>query len=378
MRNDKDVPANQTETEDVDPEEMAQTALETAIETINAADDDDTVAQAQAENEAIAQFAEVIGEAVMAGLSESSIPTYAGALATEAPNATKTAIREDIDDAIEAAAKGDIDAESIHAYLNDTVAEIDAVRSTDAHQSCLYRWKFDDDEHGEYEIETGANAAASHYSWKSLRHAIFDTVDVWPGEPPSWLKAPVDWENFIGPFISERSNEVTSVGKRTLAVTDLQNHIHRSVAYPDIEYMVRHHGVRIDDDPEAGNPSEIWIRSQEVTAICDDNAVEPRAVQVELDARDHTVDRVNGVSEETYVNGDWVSYWVLDADFADPGRYEESPETPTERIDRMMTNDEEAAMVDDEGTEIGIINTIGEVGTDVDPEPVSDRGEVDE
>ena len=343
---------NELEYEDVEnPTKAAAEALEDAAEEIEAAGDG--VSSYAAEANAIDTFARRIGELIgVHGLAEHETSPLAGSLAEETLS-TKTDIKNAIEEHAEGFAKGGdgIDA-PINAYLENHVVEIDAVRSTDAKSSTLYRWHFEHDGKGEWYIETGEDAI-SHYKPFFLRTAIFDAVGVWPAEPVEALRGSSEWANWIGPFISERATTIESKGARTVAVEAIANHIGRSAAFPTVEAMVDRHGVRIDDDPEDGDPSEIWVPYSDIAQIAEDHGIKPRALQVEVAARDLTADRLgNSVSESTTVRNEEITYWVFDASIATPQSYDANAQTPTERIDDLMDESEET---EDEGAEPGLI-----------------------
>jgi hypothetical protein len=228
----------------------------------------------------------------------------------------------------------------------------------------LYRWHFDDEGHI-FQVETGEPVETSHYSWRHLRGSIFDVAGVWCEEPVDEMKD--DWPEIIGPFIQKRTEVEWNKGPRTCATEALQNHVHRSVAYATVEDMVDHHGVRIDDDPDDGSPSEIWIPNTEVSKVCDDHSISERALQVQLNADGYTVDRIGGVSETTFVHGDKFTYWVLSADFADVGSYEPEPESMADRFERQAAEDQANRDTDDD--EVGLIGT-----TEQDQSPDDSKG----
>lgn len=372
---------------------MGQEALQKAIETVDDADDD-PVSIAKTEGEAVQQFAEDMAEAALNGLRDSDMSRLAGALNDECRNTTKTGIKDDIEDAVQASLESGTTRTPINGYLLQNVKRVERVRSTDANQDAMYQWVINDPEAGTFRIETGPDPSVdSHFKWKSLRYAIYDAGGVWPADPIPALQSQKAWESFIVSLIDEKGVDVDHEGVRTLAVQSLQNHIARSVAYPTIEDMIRYSGVRIDDDPEDGTPTEIWVRSQEIANICNDCAVETRGLQVELDAQGYTIDRVSGVSERASVDDAMISYWVLDAEIADPAEYDPDPEGAVERTERMMREDRESAeLVDDEadaegeGAEIGHIETIGgdeenqDQGQDQEMtvEAATDGGDIDE
>lgn len=336
----------EAETEEQDPTTIAADAYDQAVQAIDEAGAASNPAdQARGEIEAIEDFATGLAEAVMAGLDESHVSTFCGQMQQQADNATKTAIREQINLATERLAMGDRDgnAQPINAYLDDHLERIDAVRSTDHTQETVYRWTFHDPEcEGEtetFEIETGGGST-SHYAPPQLQSAILDASGVWVAEPVKPLRDGSAWKNYVGSLISEEATTTTTVGRRTLAVRDLRNVISRKEAYPTIEHMIDYQGIRIDDDPEEGDPSEIWVRSQDVSTIAEKNAITNRALQIELAARGHTADRMgDSVTEETFVNNQWISYWVLDATYADPRVYIDDPQSPMDRIDEQMHDD---------------------------------------
>lgn len=365
------------EYEDVENAQAAAgEALEAAVEEIEAAGDG--VSSYAAEANAIDTFARRIGELVgVHGLDEHQVSPLAGSL-TDHTLSTKTDIKNAIEEHAEGFAKGgDGVDDSLNAYLENHVVGIEAVRSTDAKSSTLYHWCFEHAGVGEFFIETG-DEAISHYDPFALRVAIFDAVGVWTAEPIKSLRDGSAWGNWIAPFIAENSRTVESKGPRTVAVEAIANHIGRATAFPTIEAMVDRHGVRIDDDPEDGDPSEIWVPYSDIAQIAEDHGINPRALQVEVAARDLTAEgRGNSVSASSTVRNEEVTYWVFDASIATPQSYDPNAETPTERIDRVMDEDEDA---EDAGAEPGLIGSsrddLEEMGLD-DPRE-DDGGEDDE
>lgn len=315
-----------------DPRAAAIDALETAVDAINEVSDAGPVEKACGELNAVDDFAVALAYAEANGLSSSERSQYLGTLADEASNLNKTDIRDNVEEKVEAVRGGDPDAPQLNQYLDRAVEHIDIVQTTDAKQSTLYRWKFRNPESGDvFWIETGGNTGQSHYNWVDLRTAIFEVATIWTIRPDDAVVA--DWPEFIGPFIKERGTEVENKGTRTIATEELQNYVHRTVAYADIEDMREHNGLRLDADPDGGDPEELWIPYSAVSKVCDDYELSPRALQVELDAKGHTIDRIRGVSETTFVNGNKFTYWALSADFAEPAGYETDPEDPVERIE---------------------------------------------
>lgn len=366
--------------EDIDPKLSAAEALEKATEAIASVDGGKASERYTAEAEAVDGFTHRIGDLVANhGLPETEIGALAGSLSDVAQLSNKTDIKQAIEDEVEGMAKGgDGMGPALNASLQENVEEVEIVRSTDAKQSAVYRWHINDPVVGRYEIETG-ESATPHFKHFHLRMAIFDVSGMWPARPIRALRSSNEWANWINPFIASHSTVTEAKGPRTVATEAIANLVARSIAYPTIEAMVERHGVRIDDDPDEGDPDEIWVPYTEIGQIAEEHGISPRALQIEVAARGLTADRLGGgVSESTFVRGEKVSYWVLDASIGEPRAYEPDPETPTERIERIMA--EEAADEREENVPTGLISSTEDMKRELDDKgPVaSDGGEADE
>lgn len=316
-----------------DPSAYMDTATERFLETIGNLPDP-PAERFTAENEAVQELVGALGRALAAGASPGKANS-AATLIGEETSYTKTDATTAIDNAAERATHGDDDAVAIDVYLRNAV------------QSTIYRWRFDDGENDPFQIETGQDTKTSHQQWQALRSAISDVAGVWTLSPTEQALGTAGWPDYIGPFINDIREDVTTRGPRTTAVEELQAEVARSIAYADIEAMRQHDGTMLDGDPDAADevnrPTEPRIASKSVTSICDEIGVTPRALQAEVDARGYTVERLNGTSERTYVNSAPFSYWVLSPDFATPARYEPEPEGAVGRMARKSEADRERA-----------------------------------
>lgn len=347
------------------PLDRAQEAFERALDRLEAAESEDVASKLKQQSEAVGDFAEELAEVVIAGVPETVLPEFCGALADECPHVTKSSISSQVKAEIERlSAQGSEGSKSVNQFLEDSIEDLIVVRSTDAKQSAIYRWWF---EQG-FVIETGEQAT-SHMHYQSLREAILDASGIWTTKPPKHIAE--DWPAFIGPLIEARYETVTTRGARTCAVDSLRNHIRRSRAFASIEDMVTHQGISIDDDPDEGEPTEIFVPNQDISRIGDDHSIEERALQVELDARGLTVGRISGVSESTFVNRQKATYWVLSADIADPGTYEPDPSDPFEDFEDMLDEDRDRREQEPD-REPGIISS-----SDPDLDPATDGNSSD-
>lgn len=336
------------------PNDQAIAALEDALDTIEQADDD-PIAQAKAEVQAIEAFAINVAEAVKSGLTDGIKAQLCGSLADETGH-TKTDIKGAIDDKLTTPDDAKDVGESINSFIDSKLAQLVAVRSTDAKQSTLYRWHFDTG-CTRFEIETGEHAPTSHFNWKGLRAAILDVSGIWTLSPPDTIAE--EWSEWVGPKVAD-ADVTTHKGPRTCAVESLQNAIGRTVAFPTLDDAVLHNGIKIDADPEKGEPSELWIPNTTISKIAEDHAISERALQVELDAREHTVEHINGVSKTTFVGGEKHTFWVLKASFADPADYDPEPANMTDRYESLLDEDEQG---DDGGVDPGPIGETVSVNT---------------
>jgi hypothetical protein len=336
-----------------DPRQLATDARQTALEAFDdAADIDDVVERANVEQDAAVSFAQQIAKAVHAGYAEAHARTACGQISDIAEYYTKSALSELVEDEI-AALESDSDGRRpFDEVLEDDLNEVVIVRTTDAKQSTIYRWQFDGGS-----VETTATAETrTHFSWSDFRDEYFDVMGEDPAKPIKDRRGGEEWREFIVSLVEERGREVSTRGPRSSAVDGLKNHIRRSKAYADIQDMVERDGIRIDDPPEE-NPTELWIPNASIKRICDEfelNTV--RELQLELDARGLTRDRVQGVSESTFVNNDKVTYWVVDASIADPGEYVEDPVDPAEQVAQEESDDEDN---DDDDSGYGMMGSVG-------------------
>ncbi len=350
--------------EPADPADLAREATDEALQSLDAAANIDSVAEkAKMEQEAATNFAELLAGAMVEGLAKAHVRSACGQIADAADYYTKS----DLADLIETEydqQKNEADSRRpFDGVIRSDLDEVVIVRTTDAKQSTLYRWQFNG-----ASVETRASAEGrTHFHWSEFRDEYFDALGEDPAAPTKDLRGGEEWREFIVDIVDDRGREVTTRGPRSNAVDGLQNFVRRSIAYGDIEDMVERDGVYLDAHPDE-DPDELWVPNADIKRICDEHELgSVRELQIELDARGYTVDRVTGVSESTFVNNNKVTYWVLSADLADPLEYEDDVQDPAEQVRQEEQDDEDG---DDEDVEPG---TMGAVGPDPDEEDVTDE-----
>jgi hypothetical protein len=319
------------------------------------ADVDDIAERAQREQEAAHDLVDDLARAVLDGLSPSMAKQMVGVAADASNHYTKTAFKDLLGERLEQAKQEDSDRRPFDEIVRQDLEEVLIVRTTDARQSTHYRWEFVGGS-----VETTANAESrEHFHWAQFRDEYFDATGEDAAKPNQGLRDPAEWREFIVEMIDARGREVETRGPRTSTVDDLKGFISRSRAYKDLEAMVERDGLYVNNDPRDAEPTELWIQNHDIKRICEENELASvRELQIELDARGYTVDRVNGVSESTTVNGEKVTYWVLDPDIADYGEFVPDPVDPAEAVRMAEESDE------DDGAEPGAIGSVGGGGDD--------------
>lgn len=353
------------------PRERANDALAQAFSRIEDCQTRETIPQqASAENDVAREFTDELATAVSKGLSSSQASAYCGQIAEAAAFYTKTDLKGLLDEALEAQREATDGRRPLDQLVEDDLEEVVIVTTSDARQSTLYRWHFED---GVMFETQSTKDGRTHFSWPEFRNEYFDAAHRDPAKPGPERRSGDDWRRFIVDIMNERAREIETRGPRTTALDSLRNFIRRSTAYDDIEHMVDFDGIRIDDDPEDGDPEEIWIPNHDIKRICDASELDSvRALQVELDARGLTVDRVTGVSEQTFVHGNSCTYWVLDAEIATPGGYDDDPKDPAEQVFEEQNEDDQS---EDDGRGSG---EIGTVGSDPDQSDERDNAQTDD
>jgi hypothetical protein len=323
------------------PEEIARQARDDALAGLeDAAGFENTADRAPAEQQVATEFARSLAEALAGGLGVSHMKHQCSVIADEARFYNKTELIEHVEEELESI-KATHGNRPFDELIADELEEVTVVRTSDAKQSTLYRWRFQT-----CYLETRGSAdGRTHFAWTQFRDMYFDATGDDPARPTKEHRGGEEWREFIVGIIDERGRNVTTRGPRTAALDSLENFIRQARAFGTIEDMVDYDGVYLDenpDDEETPEPSELWIPNEDIMRICKDQEITPRALQVELQARGHTVDRINGVSESTFVNYHKFTYWVLSAEIADVGYYEAEPTDPAEQV-RAEQAEEEAA-----------------------------------
>lgn len=322
-----------------DPNERADQALTTALEQVENVDGG-RIEQATAEQDAATTLIEGLVEAVAIGMSKSRAGARLGTFA-DATGFTKTELRDLFSESVEEAGP-DASGDPLGAFLDEQLVEVQIARSTDKTQDATYAWRFED-----FTIETAATGGSGrhHLDARQFRLEIFAASNILPAKPSDDLLE--SWDEYISAVINDYRVETVTKGRRSSAVDELRNFVAGSVGYRTPEDAGERNGIYIPKEREY--EGEIWVPNERVLAICDEfDLSATKQLQMELDARGVTSDRVRGASHSTFVNGQKRTYWVLDDGFADPVDIKEEPVEPAERTQKRIEA-EEAALADGNG-----------------------------
>lgn len=339
------------------PSVRVSEALETTLHRIDGINPNDSaVERAKQEQQAVEEFVDELAQAVVDGLSRGQAKQRCGVVSDNSEYHTKTALKQMLAERADELETEQSDRRPFDAVLRDDLQEVVIIRTTDAKQDTRYRWEF-----LKGSLETTATAEGrAHFHWSQFRDEYFDSVGEDAARPIKDLRDGEDWREFVVERIEDLGREVTTRGPRTAAVEDLADFVTRSRAYNDFEAFVERDALYIDQDPRDSDPSELWIHNHDIKRICEDNELSSvRELQIELDARGHTVARVDGVSESTTINGKTVTYWVLDADFADPAEFVPDPVDPAESFQAEQAEQTDGEEDDEDDYEPGAIGAVG-------------------
>lgn len=345
------------------PRERSLEATQSIISMLEAAEDLPLIERVTKEQEKVLSFADTQAELLDDGLQKVHMRSMCGSVAGVADNYTKSALMELVDERYEELVESQDTRRPFDEILEEDLEEVVVTRTTDARLQTLYRWRFSTGT-----VETQATKdGRTHFRWTIFRDQYYDATGEDPKKPRKDVRGGEEWRELLVDLIDERGREITTRGPRTTAVDSLKNYIRRSRAFGNIEDMVDYDALYIDDAPEEGEAEEIWVHNHDIKRICDNNELNNViGLQTELDARGYTVNRVSGASESTFVYGNKVTYWVLDASIASPATYEPEAEAPAAEVRAEQEDEEE---IPDQETTAGEIGAIG-----ADP----DQGETDE
>lgn len=329
-------------------------------------DAEDTAAIARRENQVVGDACEAVTELSANGdISKAEKNQLASVLSDELAQYNKTDLKNEFEDYFQREQSGT----HFDKLIQQRLEEITVIKSTDHRQGAMFRWHFRDGT--QVETETTEAGTRLHYAWQQFKKLYFEArVAAGAGErissPTEEHRGIDQWCEFINGLILNHATTVEHVGPRTEAVRQLRDHIGRHTAFNEMQTVCNRAGVGIEADAESvsdlDSDARIRVPTEDIKRICDQVGITTRALQIELDARGVTADGMSGVSDETYVNGQRVSFWVITAALAEPGSIVTDPDSPAEQAAR-----EEAERRENTQTSLGAVDA-----DEADDEPPGD------
>jgi len=340
-------------------------------------DRDDAYTVARRENEIQGEACEAVAELSKNGdISRAEKNQLADVLADELAQYTKTDLKTEFDEYFQREQSGT----PFDTLIEGRLDEVVVVKNTDHRQGAVFRWHFDDGV--QLETETSADGARLHRAWPEFKELYFEArLAAGDGEriadPTHERRDSDQWRAFVNDLILDHATTVEHVGPRTEAVRQLRDYISRQPAYTDIRETRNRGGVSVGGDPDSvddlDDDSHIRVPTEDIKRICDQVGITTRALQIELDARGVTDDGMSGVSDDTYVDGQRVSYWAVTATLAEPGSIVADPDSPAEQAAQ-----EEAERRESARTSLGAVGADEDDGPAGDTTPPPDRGGTDD
>lgn len=325
-----------------DATETAKAAMLESMDELAAASElDKSSDQSAREDEIIDTYAKEYASELYVINEDGGLSDIARRLSDDSRFFTVTEVKRRIQKAISNVSPQDVGT-WFDTVIEDRLDRVVKIQTTDSTADTSYQWKFDT-----FTFETAPkHDTRPHFNWSTFRDIYHEACGDYPGPPSPQYQDMSDWKNFIVRIMDEYGTVHESVGPRTEAVDALRNEIARSKGYGELSAATTRSGVYLDGE----DGDELWIPNSRIISICNEAEITPRALQAELTDRKHTIEDRNGVSLSTNVNGDRITFWVLDADFQEP----------TEYIDDPMAEQSNEPTGDIHGdTEYGIVDSVG-------------------
>ena len=318
-------------------------AFEDFSDACEAVENEDPATRLRTEAEAIDNFTEEVGKCYAEGFTEMTIGQFASMVKDVSNTLNKTEAKQQIATATQNAKNASKGRERMTDWIDANLQEVRIIRTTDHIQETRYVWDFN-----AVTLETGSGEESrTHYHWGNFRDSIHEAGGPYLADPPDGLREMNEWREWIVELLEERNVEKTNVGPRTLAVRDLQNQVRNVSAFETLEAAINYGGVHAkvnNDPPDGAEPVDtdtapqrlpewrvdvLYIPNGWAVDAAEDNGTTTRALQNEIDSRGYMLNSNNKIATREYVDGEVVTFWVVDGDFAAPNTYQPEGEEQT-------------------------------------------------
>ncbi|MFC4551773.1 MULTISPECIES: hypothetical protein [Halorussus] len=218
-------------------------------------------------------------------------------------------------------ADDDINRVPVDEFLREHVDELVVLRSTDSHEDARYQWHFDTGD----VIETKKEWKQEHL----MKEVLFDRAGVFAAD------ARVDqYGKWVKSWVMVNKTEQVDTGPRTAAAEELKSRIEMQPALSDEVKALQQDVAFI----ESADADVVEVTNTVIKRICDNAAIEPRALSAELKSMGVRRGGVRRTSYDDVANATW---WRIDADWATPSEVIDPGDEADDSDDALIGGDGE-------------------------------------
>lgn len=293
--------------------------IETALTRMQNIDEDETLAEAEEESEAVSALLTAFQHALKEDEMHASKYTQLASISSdELTHHTKTDVKSELRDIVEQETGGDHP--ELTEWVQDNLDEIVIRRSTDHKQDAEYILRFRGGDTIEAEVTPGSGMPLDSYEWWQDQIRVLGQATADPR-----LDDDVDFQTWVDEILAgtrgQHDVELNENyrGPRTERVDALRGRIRSGRAFTTLEDAIADGGMYLDEDS-----GELFVPSERIMDLLDDQPVTANAFRRELVARGLGAERLDGAfaeSKSAMIEGErqWEDYWVFDVDVAEPG-----------------------------------------------------------
>lgn len=303
MSSDSDGPSADSEPDPIEVFERANAEFQERVADIDPDDPGAASARMEAVDEFLKAIASVDPEPVLKRQTIAIVDDSVGFM-------TKSDAEKQLSNHVRGQQSERAERPAITELLETRVRSIEKLVADESGAEARYRFIFDDESSLIVDSET-------LYSPTKFRRAYSTLFDVLP----RFEAHQEDWENLLHDLQQTRlESKPDAVGPRSAAIQKLRSKVSKSEAYLDAGEAVRNNGVLVEAATETeaeaaiedGEP--VWISSDEIKRICDENEITPEALRIEMDNRGLRA----GTSKEKRFGGNRRYFWPLRGDEFEP------------------------------------------------------------
>lgn len=311
--------------------------IETALTRMQNIDEDETLAEADEESNAVATLISAFQHALKEDEIHASKHTQLASIASaELTHHTKTDVKSELREIAEQETGGDHP--ELTEWVQDTLDEIVIRRSTDHKQDAEYILRFRGGDTIEAEVTPGSGMPLDSADWWQDQVRVLGQATSDPR-----LDDDVDFQMWVDEILGGvRGQHDVDVnddyrGPRTERVDALRGRIRSGRAFTALEDAIADGGMYLDDDD-----GELFVPSERIMDLLDDQPVTANAFRRELVARGLGAERLDGAFAESMsamIEGErqWEDYWVFDVSVAEPGVVDPDGTDPVAAVQQAVT-----------------------------------------